>query len=705
MMRVILSIVAGVVIAVALAAWMGVFELPSWPVEDLGKRPPPPTVELGGPLYTEASFPPINPAKTGPEPIILRGSAAPRDKQDVPSSVSGQILFVGVPVPDGAVEAAGVGAFMVEPYNYNWVQVGDQRIYKFYRRLTPGHVVDGDQVVAMIENSKAITAIKQKQTKIEGAKFDELSAKAAADVTKAEFERDASLYNKGALSKAEYDRSQALMVKAGFDYKSKGEGVSAARDELTDAKNYNNQHLIRNKIPFGRCVIQAIYKDRGFAVREQETILVLNSLEHMLAEALVDGALLDRIKPEMIATLEPTQEMRPFKMRVSHRSEVTAIAVTNDADAPRIVSAGLDRTVIVHEAIKEGLALRLMHDHPVRALACSPAGADHNLCLVGAGSKLHVWNLDRKQRKPEGFPHDEFEAHSGAGNQAPHVTCLAFSPDGVYFATGAEDGSIAIWKTADRKLVYRFDADHGVDQGHSDPITTLAFTPQCQLVSAARDNTVRVWKLKEKGPELQGEPIAGRTGTVGSLGVSSDGRWHLFDKGRDLQFVSLQDPGLTITTLRNPGVSTPFETLAQFSPDGSLILTAGLADGRMQLWKSPTETARGFEVRQFTTEERQATTCAAFAPLNVYTWSSKDRRAFAVSGNATGDVYLWPLPTKAEVDDHRIEHVKVSAALQSLDPNTHQARITVHVPNPISPQYPNGRLIPGKAVTVVIGEE
>ena len=40
-----------------------------------------------------------------------------------------------------------------------------------------------------------------------------------------------------------------------------------------------------------------------------------------------------------------------------------------------------------------------------------------------------------------------------------------------------------------------------------------------------------------------------------------------------------------------------------------------------------------------------------------------------------------------------------------LDPNTHQARIAVDVPNPASPQYPDGRLVPGRAVTVVIGEE
>jgi outer membrane protein TolC len=43
------------------------------------------------------------------------------------------------------------------------------------------------------------------------------SAKAAVDVTRAEYERDLGLYNKGALSAAEKSRSQALMTKAHGD--------------------------------------------------------------------------------------------------------------------------------------------------------------------------------------------------------------------------------------------------------------------------------------------------------------------------------------------------------------------------------------------------------------------------------------------------------------------------------------------------------
>jgi WD40 repeat protein len=601
---------------------------------------------------------------------------------------------------------------MTDPYAYNVIKVGDERIYKFYRRLLPGQPVDIDQVVAMIDPAKAITTVAKQKTKVDASIYDERSAKYAADEAKSRYEREETLWLKGATAQADLSAAKAAMNKYMEDAKVKTVAIKSAREELIEAKNFYNLHEIQNRIGLGRCEIQTIYKGRGDAIKEQETLMVLNSLEHLLAEALVDGSQLDRIKPEMTATLEPTHEVRPFVFRGAHRAEVSAVGVTNDAENPRIVSAGHDKVVSVRDPFQGTWPINLRHDAPVHALACSPPGASHNYCLVGAGNKIYVWDLDRQATaagnglKLVGEP---FEAHTGVGAQPPLVTCLAFSPDGAYFASGAEDGSIAIWKSADisnssSRLVYRFDSDHGVDQGHTDPITTLAFTPQCRLVSAARDNTLRIWKLKEKGAELDGVPIPREGSGVAHLGGRADGKWHLVDDKGALLLVSLEQQE-TIATMRNPGTATPFETLALVSPDGSLILTAGLADGRLQLWKAPTETARAFEVRQFTTDEKGSATCAAFAPLARYNLPGIGQRSFAVSGSGNGDVYLWLLPTPGEVASHRIENVKVSLLAKNLDPNTHQARIAVEVPNPTSPQFPNGRLIPGRAVTVVLGEE
>jgi WD40 repeat protein len=725
MLRYVLALAAGVALFITIGLSTGLIGVPG--ILDVARpRVEPPSVaQLGDDLYPAASFPAIDADAFKPKrsPITLHGFAQIKDKQEVPSLVSGQMLFVGDPVPDGAVEAAGVAPFLIEPYGYNTVNVGRNKLYKFYRRLLPNDVVKSDDLVGMVECSKALALIKEKQIKIKASTNDEKSAKAAADEAASRYIRDYRLSLTGGISAAELSASLAAKEKFHYDWKAKSDAVEAAQQELQQAELLYSNHEIRNKLPFRRCVIQLIQRQRGDPVKEQDVVMTIHSLDHLQAEAMVDASYLDRFKPDMTATIEPTQETHPLNPFPGlHRGEVKAIAVTNDVKAPRVVSAGTDRIVNVLDPVNGGVPVRLDHDDVVRALACTPVASDQNLCIAGAGSKIYVWNLDRSAlgdgRKVERV--GLIEHISASDNDSARVTCLAFSPDGKYFASGADDGSIAIWRTpnlADKDhgaaaLVYRLDAEHGVEQGHSDPITALTFTPQCRLVSASSDKTIRIWQLKTKGvmqrrpnpafdptqdrgPDNEefvadAAPIAGRDGNVPQLGVRADGKWFLFDKGNSLQFASLEHPGATITTLQNYGASTPFETLAQFSPDGKLLLTAGLPEGRLQLWLAPTETSRGFEVRQYVPGDKQLpATCAAFFP----------RHRYIVSGTAGGEVYFWELPTEREIQDFRIKNVPVRLLSSSIDASTRQARIAVDVQNL------DGRLRPGRAVTVVIGEE
>src|SRR5262249_62349534 len=134
------------------------------------------------------------------------------------------------------------------------------------------------------------------------------------------------------------------------------------------------------------------------------------------------------------------------------------------------------------------------------------------------------------------------------------------------------------------------------------------------------------------------------------------GRWMLFDQGKTLQILSVHD-GRTISILQNPSMATPFETLALFSPDASLMMTAGgqQTEGRLQLWRCPTSKDRGFEVRQFVTDEKAQVTCAAFA-----------NDSYAVSGTKSGTVYLWRIPTNDEVKNHRIMDAKLTMVAETV---------------------------------------
>jgi WD40 repeat protein len=713
MVRTLVIVAVALVLLLGLGVWTGVIRVPGFDADTVGTTATTTAKadQLGGDLYpTTVPFPPLD-QKAGTfkgDPLTLRGHVQIKDKQEVPALVEGQILFIGQAVPEGVIEACGVAPFLAEPFGYNTVTVGDDKIYKFYRRLLPGQIVHSDEIIGMVECSGALVALMEKNFKIQYAVADEQAAKAAADEAESRYKRDQYLSTRGGVSPAELSASLAAAIKFKYDREVKIKAIDLARTELDQAKTLYAKHEIRNKVPYERCVIQNIHKQRGDPVKAQDPVMTVHSLDHLQVETMVGSAYLGRIRPDLTvtATIEPTQEEPPAAtFLAAHRGEVTALAITNDADKPRLVSAGTDRIVTVRDP-KGSLPIQLPHEDVVRALVCSPVGAPHNLCLSGAGGKITIWNLDRAAisggdvAKPL---HVLEDAHpSASGPEAARITALAFSPDGTYFASGADDGSIAIWDTAkcgagdSAPLVYRLDPAHGVDQPHADPITTLAFTPQSRLISAANDKTVRIWHLLQKGAVLEGD-IAGRDGTVSHLGVRGDGKWFLFESRNTLQFGLIEHPRVVLPALQNPGSPTPFETLAQFSPDGNLILTAGLPEGRLQLWKAPTETTRGYEVRQFVPKDRQAAvTCAAFCP--------RKSPPYVVTGNTAGEIYVWELPTQAQIDEFRIENVPVRLLSQSVDTNTHQARVAVDVPNPTSKEYPNGRLLPGKSVTVVIGE-
>ncbi len=107
------------------------------------------------------------------------------------------------------------------------------------------------------------------------------------------------------------------------------------------------------------------------------------------------------------------------------------------------------------------------------------------------------------------------------GHTAP-VTCLDVSNDGRYAVSGSANGEVLIGGGKTRKQL-------GGLTGHSDTVRALHISPDGRhLVSTAEDATVRIWDLTEKT-----------------------------EVGR----------------LERPGVKTPY-TVARFSPDGGLVITA-----------------------------------------------------------------------------------------------------------------------------------
>ncbi|MCI0380466.1 MAG: hypothetical protein L0215_23010 [Gemmataceae bacterium] len=688
-MRFFASLIVGAGLFVG-AIWY--FNIPTAGTDDpTNPNPVVPPVDPGGPLFPPAELPKvaaIPPANRVTNPLAFLGHMAVIDKIELGTEVPGQLLFIGEELAEGAAQVAGVAPFLVEPMSYREIDLGKNRKHtKFFRRLYQGNIVQDNQMVAMVNPTRVMGELYQKQAKVVVSEKELKAAKALAIEGERRYARALSLYPK-AISLEDLGIAEVTKEKQQAEWETRIVGVELARIDEAQVHLFLKQHEVRNALQFKSSTINAIYRNAGEPVKEHEPVMQLFSLDRLMAEALVDVQYMHRIKGDMRVTIEPSQETGEIWKFPNHVAPITAVAVTKDANEPLIISASEDKTVCVWQRFARQPLQEFVHPAPVRALAVTGRGAARNLILSGCSDgSIRLYDLDAPEKK---LVKDLKDAHREA------ITALAFSPDGKFFASGAADGSIRIWDAEASKNLYEFDSAAGVDNPHQGMITALAITPQARLVSAARDNSLRVWALKEKGAVLEIER-SGRSGNVPQLGVSQDGRWMLFDHGKILQIRAVDD-GKLVTTLQNPGGAIPFETLAVFSPDASLMLTAGAAQGRLQMWRAPNETERGYEIRQLVPPEGAAVTCAAFSP-----WAGLSPDAsFAVSGTKEGLVYMWPVPTKEEVHNHPIRDVRVKVIQAGQDPSTRQVRIGVEVPNPVTAMYPKGRLIPGRPVTIVI---
>ena len=641
--------------------------------------------KLGPDLYAPAPFPAIvlPKARTGPHDKIY-GVLNAIEQETVPSAVPGQVvLFIGEQVDDSAVLVAGSAPFLAEPYYFADVYAGgDTKFVKFYRRLYEGDTVRQGQMLGLVNPSEALGSLLKELAKVAAADADLDAAKAAEEEGFTRKKRADHLYFVAkAINAEDYGAAVLTYIKLKSEAVSAREKVKIALKDQHLAEIKLHQHEIRSKMPYLTSTIKSIQSPAGSFLKTLEpSVLTLINLERLMAEALIEEQYFTPLKdrPFITATIEPTVLEKPMHEFPGHALDVNSVAVSKKL---KIVSGSDDRTVCVWTPQALAPERRFEHDDAVKVIACSPVAAKHNLCLAGcADGNIYIWDLDKAGTEPLKIIS---KAHGGDAS----ITSLAFSPDGTLFASGASDGTIRMWNAEDGLEKYSFTPEN---QCHEDAVTALNFTPQCKLISAGRDKSLRVWQLKEKGAAPEGKPILYREGNVPNLGVSQDGKWMLFDQGRTLKLLSVETHAL-VHTLNMPTNSTPFDTLALFSPDGSLMLTAGAPEGRLQLWHTPDADSRAFEVRQFAARERQPVACAAFSPDA----GKGGPNSFAVSASGQ-KIYMWPIPTKAEVAAHPIPKVRMTLKSQTLDTVTRMIRVGFEVDNS------NLRLEPGRPVTIVI---
>lgn len=621
--------------------------------------------------------------------------------QEVPSEKEGVLTFVGTDVQPGEVvppekqlPRAELG-FLAVPVDMN-ENVPSEEKFKLYgdreyrrlrdddelaphkialarefrpvRKLQVGDHVKAKQLLALVSPKKAFDDVTMKVAKLNAADFDRQASGKKREEYQRRYENMMRQNQRvpGSVPKDELEATRLQRDNYAYEEKTKGATVTEAQRALNAALTDLRMHEIRAAIDG---VVKVIYKNhQGDAVKPLEAVLQIQNPSRVRVEGLLEIQEALKLKEGMEVYVEASRPEHPQRVISGHLDTVNCVAVSK-GKKPVIVSGSDDETLRGWDAAT-GEKLWLLKDlkSAVRAVACTPPASKQNLALFGtADGMVRVLDLDN----PNAGTRDLNERHQQA------VNGVAFSPDGEMCATCSDDQTVYLWKTKSGELQYRLPFHRG-------PVTSVQFASAKRLVSAGRDNKIAVWDIEAGKPPHRIDPLfVGRGGEVAQLSASPDGRFMLFDQGKELRLLSLADKQIE-GTLQNPSEAMNFSTMALFSPDGKTILTNASAPGKLQLWRTPASQARASELRQFIWNTPKGTaTCGAFAPNN----------SFAVTGTQDHRVLVWSMPGKEEVES-RLK-AQLTLVEKNLDTQSRQVRVWAELN---SPEW----LFPGMRATMVV---
>ncbi len=240
-------------------------------------------------------------------------------------------------------------------------------------------------------------------------------------------------------------------------------------------------------------------------------------------------------------------------------------------------------------------------------VAFSPDGA--RLASAEFGGAIRIWDVQTGER---------LTVHGGPAH------AVAFSPDGVRLAAGSWRGTFRIWSVSDDAVL--------VDVARGDRISDVIWLSGGELATAGTaggtpwSGGVRIVSASD-GAVLR--TLAGQAGAeVGCLALSPDGTLLAGGDAGGSVFLWSPETGALVRSFRAHGPSLygdgPAVHGIAFSPDGTLIATAGDWDNRVKVFRA----ADGELVAELET------------PSNAYDVAFSPDGGFLAA--ATDHALLWP---------------------------------------------------------------